>query len=200
MFGGVDMAKFTGELQEAPIEPNNTGAMPSFVIGFSSLKMAIGGARSNARSPCNGPPRMPAVQDLTPFNGLKISLLDSGNPGIGIPAASIKKMAKGLGTTFSERDGLGLVDCNLVNSQSMLTFGFNQDKIKINVPLDTIVVPQRFVNKTGCALPIFPSQGLPSLGFPFLQSAYVVFDMDKQRLLLAQAKLNVTESNIKEFP
>ncbi|KND91135.1 putative aspartic-type endopeptidase opsB [Tolypocladium ophioglossoides CBS 100239] len=200
VFGGVDTTKFTGQLQETRIERSNDGALPSFVIQFSSLKMVMGGARSSVPSPCDGPPRMPAVQDLAPRNGLGFSLLDSGNPGIGIPAASIEIMAKVLRTTFSQRDGLGLVDCNLLNNRSMLTFGFNQDKIKIDMPLDTIVVPARFVKGTGCALPIFPSQDTASLGFPFLQSVYVVFDMDKERLLLAQAKLNVTESNIKEFP
>lgn len=110
-------------------------------------------------------------------------------------------MAKALGATFSKQNGMGPIDCSLATNKTKLVFGFNQDKAKIQVPLDLLVVPSALTNNVpGCKLPIGPSQDIASLGSPFLQAAYVVFDMDQRQLLFAQGILNATGSSIEEMP
>ncbi|KAM0287782.1 hypothetical protein ACHAQH_000314 [Verticillium albo-atrum] len=204
IYGGIDTAKFEGQLQEVPIEQTNDGAIPSFVINFSSMSMETGGNnnRTNSSSPARGL-RTAATTNLTPQDGLPVTLIDTGAPSILLPAASMQMLAKALGTTFSEQDGLGLVDCQKLTADSAMVFRFNNDAITIRAPMDTLVVPQEFLldaQPGRCALPIFPSQDTAVMGLPALQSAYVVFDMDNRKLLMAQAKLNVTESSIREYP
>lgn len=55
-----------------------------------------------------------------------------------------------------------------------------------------------------CQLALAPVQGngptdIPVLGAPALQSMYVVFDMDSKALMIAQAKMNETRTDIREY-
>ncbi|KAH0594076.1 hypothetical protein MHUMG1_08400 [Metarhizium humberi] len=55
-----------------------------------------------------------------------------------------------------------------------------------------------------CQLALAPVQGngptdIPVLGAPALQSMYVVFDMDSKALMIAQAKMNETGTDIREY-
>lgn len=55
-----------------------------------------------------------------------------------------------------------------------------------------------------CQLALAPVQGngptdIPVLGAPALQSMYVVFDMDSKALMIAQAKMNETTTDIREY-
>ncbi|EEY20031.1 aspartic protease [Verticillium alfalfae VaMs.102] len=208
IYGGIDTAKFEGQLQEVPLERTNDGALPSFVINFSSVSMETGisgGNGKNSSSPTNnGAPRTAAATtDLTPRDGLPVALMDTGAPSILLPAPSMQMLATALGTTFSEQDGLGLIDCQKLTADSAMVFRFNNDAITIRAPMDTLVVPQELVQDARpgqCVLPVFPSQDTAVMGLPMLQSAYVVFDMDGEKLLMAQAKFNVTESSLREYP
>ncbi|KAM0330057.1 hypothetical protein ACHAQA_004228 [Verticillium albo-atrum] len=203
IYGGIDTAKFEGQLQEVPIEATNDGTFPSFVIQFSSLSMETGGANpSNSSSPANGAPGAATTTNLTPQEGLPVSLMDTGAPTILLPAASMQLLATALGTTFTQQDGLGLIDCQKLNRDTAMVFRFNNDAIAIRAPMDTLIVPQELVRDAApgqCVLPIFPGEDTAVMGLPMLQSAYVVFDMENRRLMMAQAKFNVTESNIQEY-
>ncbi|EFY87387.1 hypothetical protein J3459_015725 [Metarhizium acridum] len=55
-----------------------------------------------------------------------------------------------------------------------------------------------------CELALAPVEGdgptdIPVLGAPALQSMYVVFDMDSKALMIAQAKMNETKTDIREY-
>jgi hypothetical protein len=52
---------------------------------------------------------------------------------------------------------------------------------------------------TQCFLLMFPSDGddTASLGAPFMQEAYIVFDLDRRRMLMAEADMDATGSNLK---
>lgn len=41
-FGGIDRSKFEGELKEVPLERNNNGEVPEFVVKMSSVKLVLG--------------------------------------------------------------------------------------------------------------------------------------------------------------
>ncbi|KAJ6442753.1 ferric-chelate reductase [Purpureocillium lavendulum] len=128
-------------------------------------------------------------------------LLDTGGGAIDIFPSVVQGMAKALRTTFTEKDGLGNIDCDHLNSQTFLSFGFGGGKVDIQVPLDTLSIPSEAFNERPgtCYLPVYPSDELMIVGQSMLQSAYVVFDIEQKRVLMAPAKVNVTESDCTPF-
>ncbi|KAH7401266.1 hypothetical protein BKA66DRAFT_604531 [Pyrenochaeta sp. MPI-SDFR-AT-0127] len=138
-FGGIDTAKFTGQLQEAPLVPANNGQIPSFVVDFSSIELS---GDQNASSNVN------SVQ-LTPNDGLPPVLLDTGNPLVSIPEESAQGLARALGTTFDVQNGFGAVPCNIGNQGQKVTFGFNRNQAKVSVPLEMLLVPSTTVGLNG---------------------------------------------------
>lgn len=180
IFGGVDYAKFSGQLKKAPLTSSG------FVIQFSSLTLVPGPDGSDAK------PVSVSGSSLPP------ALIDSGNPGLSIPADLIHALASTLRAPSGQRVQ---VPCN--NGAAKLVFGFHQDSIKIEVPLQMLILPAegRSTGSSQCLLAIEPgSPRQASLGAPFLQAAYVVFDAGARELMLAQAVLNATSSDIREYP
>lgn len=202
-FGGVDTAKFQGDLKAAPLVRDNLGQLPSFVVDFSSVTLSSGNSTGQGRQRRQ---RNRNTVDLAPRNGLDVALIDSGAPSVDLPAASVRSLAKALDTTFNEDDGsLGNVPCSLGQQGMSLSFGFNNDNAKVQVPLELMMLPAQSTGAgqaeggADCFLPVFATDDLATLGAPFMQAAYIVFDMDDQRLLMAQAVLNATESNVQEY-
>lgn len=194
-FGGVDKAKFNGELQAVPLLANDQGEFPEFVVGFSSVAVAGGNGQQ-------GGLQRRASGNL--LNGTQPALLDTGNPELDLPADTVRALAQTLGVeTTNDQDAvlLGNIPCNLA-SMSMV-FGFDNDATKINVPLDLLMVPGDSPGQ--CAIPSIiglengVGGGLVSLGNPFLQAGYAVFDSEGRKIMLGQAVMNVTESNLVEY-
>lgn len=183
--------------------PDNDGRLSSFVVDFSS--MAVSGASSAARGRERGQSKKNSI-DLSPKDGLSVVLIDSGAPSLDLPAASMRTLAKALGTSFNQDGSLGNVPCDLNNRNMSLSFGFNNNKASIQVPLEMMLLPASTSAAGGggagegqCSLPLFATYDLVTLGAPFMQAAYIVFDMDNKQLLMAQAVMNATESNVQEF-
>jgi hypothetical protein len=179
-------------LKEAPVIKTRDGKpVPAFLIQFSSLYY-IPDNKSSA-STQNGFISSPVnLVDYSP----QPALLDSGNPEILIPLSSVWALARALNIISGQ---LLRVPCNM--GEAKLVFGFNNDLAKIEVPLNMLLLPLAGVT-TGnnqCFLPIHGTAGEVSLGAPFLQAAYVVFDAGASKVMLAQAIANVTESNIREY-
>lgn len=191
----MDRAKFNGELQAVPLLANDQGQFPEFVVNFTSVTLvgATGqSAGANASSSAN------LLSETRP------ALLDTGNPELDVPVDTVRAMAQTLGVeTRTEKDAvlLGDVPCSLA-SMSMV-FGFDNDATKINVPLDILMTPGPSVGQ--CSIPSIIGLengvvgGLTSLGNPFLQASYAVFDSEGKKILLGQAKLNVTESDLVKY-
>lgn len=194
-FGGVDKAKFNGDLQAVPLLANDQGQFPEFVVNFSSLTLVEGAGQNgtaNQVSPAN------LLNETLP------TLLDTGNPELDLPTDTVRAMAQALGVeTRTDKNAilLGDVPCSLA-SMSMV-FGFDNDATKINVPLDLLMTSGTTAGK--CSIPsIIGVQngvvgGLTSLGNPFLQASYAVFDSEGKKILLGQAIMNVTESDLVEY-
>jgi hypothetical protein len=191
-FGGIDAAKMQGELQNAgKLLLNDNGVAAQFVIDFSSMAMTNGASSSSGQD-----------TDLSPRGGLPPALIDTGNPGLNIPSASIRALAMAVGTQFDEQAGqLGSVSCDLGSNGESLSFGFNNNQAKVSTPLAAMLVRDSSSGRTECYLPVFPSDGddTASLGAPFMQGAYIVFDLDQKRILMANANVNSTESNLQEL-
>ncbi|KAG9190973.1 hypothetical protein G6011_09061 [Alternaria panax] len=189
VFGGVDTAKFRAPLQDAgSLLLNNNGVASQFVIDFSSMQL-VGGNSSSSKSNV----------DLSPRGGLPPVLIDTGNPALNVPSASLRAMAMAVGTTFDDQTGqLGSVPCDLGSRGESLSFGFNNDQAKVSTPLFAMLVRDTSSGTTRCFLPMFPSDGddTASLGAPFMQGAYIVFDLDQKRIMMANANINTTDSSL----
>ncbi|KAH6875838.1 aspartic protease [Alternaria rosae] len=189
VFGGIDTAKFKGQLQDAgSFLLNNNGVASKFVINWSSMQL-VGGDSSLSGSNV----------DLAPRGGLPPVLIDTGNPSLNVPSASLRAIAMAVGTTFDEQAGrLGSVPCDLGSRGESLSFGFNNNRAKVSTPLATMLLRDSSSRASRCYLPMFPSDGddTASLGAPFMQGAYIVFDLDQKNILMAEAKMNATGSNL----
>ncbi|KAF9701605.1 hypothetical protein EKO04_000883 [Ascochyta lentis] len=190
-FGGVDTAKFQGKFQAAPLLNSNDGSLPSFVVDFSSIKLVSGNDTADAGQDI----------DLAPQRGMSgaVTLIDSGNPTVLVATQSVMALSKALGTKFDTVTGkVGNVPCSMAQQGMSMSFGFNADQVKIQVPLELMMTPDPASGD--CTLPIFATDDeLTSLGSPFMQAAYIVFDMDQKQLLMAPAVMNVTDSNLVEL-
>ena len=85
-----------------------------------------------------------------------LTLIDTGGVDIVIPRTAIIKVAEALSTTFSDKDGLGLVDCETISdAQNTLVLGFNQNKTMVSIPLDRMRLSNDLMTeddaKTVCA-------------------------------------------------
>lgn len=191
----MDKAKFSGELKSVPLLPNDQGEFPQFVVGLSSVTVTGGNGQQV------GPQRR-APRNL--LNDTQPALLDTGNPELDLPADTVRGLAQTLGVeTRIDQDAvlLGNVPCSLA-SMSM-AFGFDNDATMINVPLDLLMVPGDIPGQ--CSIPSViglengVGGGLTSLGNPFLQATYAVFDSEGEKILLRQAIMNVKETNLVEY-
>ena len=106
--------------------------------------------------------------------------------------------------------GAVVVPCSLANRNGSLNYGFGgAGGPVISVAVSQLVLPltlpngqiPRYTNGAEvCQLGIQGAGNLPVLfGDTFLRSAYVVYDLDNNRIALAQTDFNSTESNVVAF-
>ncbi|KAK8008835.1 aspartic-type endopeptidase [Apiospora marii] len=207
LFGGIDKAKFTGELLAVPLVPNSATQSSSFYfVTLDTFSMTFGNGTSS--EPFSGAPR--AV------------LLDSGATLTYLANSTVQRLYKALNNTVFEdgsqvtQDGeLAFVNCDLLDHESPLskaTFDFRfggPNGPLIRVPLNQMIIDMRpygaeHPREKACMFGIVPNSDPESeiyiLGDSFLRSAYVVYDLANNQLALAQAKPNVTdESDVVEF-
>ncbi|KAG8424704.1 hypothetical protein J3458_001476 [Metarhizium acridum] len=188
VFGGIDGTKYAGRLQTVPIEPDNSGRISGFVVRLSSVQLSMSGPRGGQR---NGRPqnRQSTVMDLGLGRSEGFTSVNTGTPFIVIPSGSMENLARALDTTFSEKDGLGLVNCQLASGNSSLIFGFNQGQTMLSVTLARTVISKEIskTSQTGsCALAIAQLM-INVMGYPFMSAVNTVFDRDSERMMFAQA-------------
>lgn len=207
LFGGIDKAKFTGELRAVPLVPNSaTQSYSSYYVTLDTFSMTFGNGTSSA--PFSRAPR--AV------------LLDSGATLTYLPNSTVQRLYEALGTPVIEdgsqvaQDGeLAWVDCGLLDHENPLTkatfdfrFGGPYGPL-IRVSLSQMIIDmRRYVvepkDDNACLFGIVPNADPQDetyiLGDSFLRSAYVVYDLANNQVALAQAQPNVTDkSDVVEF-
>lgn len=208
LFGGVDTEKFIGGLAVIPILPDaQTQNFTSFTVGMTAVSFAFP----------NGTTHNASLQ-----GGSLDAVLDSGTTLSYFPDDVATPLFDALGAyTYSSLGSVGLtmVECSLATSGLNMTFRFN-DSVSVVVPADEIVI-DAFGPVNGAIPPEIPLQNpclfgiqnsgdsLPSegarqidfalLGDTFLRSAYVVYDLDRNEIGLAQANLNSSDTNVQEL-
>ena len=193
LFGGVDTAKYHGDLVVLPVQANN-GAYRDFTVVLSSVSVLD----------CSG-----AVQ-YTQTNLALPAILDSGTTNAYLPDNVLNPILGGVGV-INDREYGPIVPCSLANSPATLSFGFGGNGGQtISVSLGELVAPiynedgvqPEFRDGAGtiCSWGLMSSGTGPILlGDSFLRSAYVVYDSDNNQIGMAQTNFNATDTNVVEI-
>lgn len=197
LFGGIDTAKYTGNLMSVNVYPSTRGSsqITSFTVAFTSLS-----ATSSS-----------GTDQLTSPTFAEAAILDSGTTITLLPDNLAQMVFEELGATFEQSLGAVVVPCNLANANGSINFGFGGvGGPVISVGVKELVTPLVLTSgrvptykngETACQLGIQPAGDLPVLfGDTFLRSAYAVYDLVNNRIALANTDFNATGSNVVAFP
>jgi hypothetical protein len=193
LFGGIDTAQYTGNLISVQVYPTD-GVFQSFTVAFTSLS-----ATSSS-----------GTDQLTPSNYAEPAILDSGTTITLLPDDIAQSLFDDLGAEMDQELGAVVVPCALANKNGSITYGFGGvGGPSISVEVSQLVLPLASFNgrvpqfnngEEACQLGIQAAGDLPTLfGDTFLRSAYVVYDLDNNRIALAQTDFNATGSNVVPF-
>ena len=181
----MDTDKYQGDLISAPLVPQaGQTQIDAMNVELTSIGLTDG-------------------QKTTSLDtNVHLAILDSGTSLIVMPTAVADMFVKEMGGVTIR--GSSFVACNVETATATFDFQFGgSNGPKVSVPVSEMVQPQvenqTFDDKTpACALGIqSQDQDFLVLGDVFLRSAYVVYNLESQTVALANAKFNVTTSNIK---
>ncbi|GAB1215028.1 hypothetical protein ATERTT37_004210 [Aspergillus terreus] len=185
LFGGVNKAKYHGELQTLPVQPVN-GGYSELLIALTAVSIKSDSDSQNYTSDA-----LPAAV-----------LLDSGSSLTYLPNSIVEEIYNNLGVVYESSSGVGFVKCSLAESSVKLSYTFSSPTI--NVGIDELVIDAgdiRFRNgDRACIFGIAPAGSSTAvLGDTFLRSAYVVYDLANNEISLANTNFNSTDDDIVEI-
>lgn len=183
LFGGVDHAKYSGELTKLPVLRNPTEDKPhELTIALTSLKMNSNGKTQELLDVAHG------------------AVLDSGTSLSYFSQEMVDTIAQAFNASYEPRDGEYVTACNLTGS---LDFDFAGAIISVDfsqmlLPLLRNKQPVYFNNgQAACSIGVAATESEHVvLGNTFLQSAYVVYDLQNHEIALGQCVYNSTDSDI----
>jgi hypothetical protein len=175
LFGGINTAKFQGELYTLPIIPEN-GVYAEFVIALTDI--GANGEKTNI-----------AANESIPV------LLDSGSSLMYLPDAIADTIFTAVNAQYSEDQGAAFVDCALRYAEGSIDFTFTGPTISVKLD-ELVIVAGIDRGEPVCILGIAPAgSSTPVLGDTFLRSAYVVYDIEHNEISLAPTNFNVTNTD-----
>jgi len=184
LFGGVDTAKYSGELATLPIIQEDNMYV-EMVIAMSGVTLVANNANTTVLS------------KSTPV------LLDSGSTLSYLPVDMSGDIYKALGVDFSEQYDQPFCSCSLANTSATIDFEFSGRVI--SVPISEMVLEGGISDELDCAFGIVaqPDEGEVgtsyTLGDTFIRSAYIVYDIANNQISLAQTNFAPSGSNILEI-
>ncbi|KAK8064630.1 hypothetical protein PG994_007268 [Apiospora phragmitis] len=199
LFGGVDTAKYEGDLSVINIQKDSqTNAFTSFIVSMTSL---------TANSP-SGSDSLTTRQFPIPV------VLDSGTTLSYLPTDLAVQVWKEVGAVWDTHTQMAFVPCGMENSKGTFEFGFaGPNGPKISVDMTELVldigegsdVPKfqsgQYKGQSICQFGIQNFTSEPFLlGDTFLRSAYVVYDLENNQIGMAKTDFNSTQTNIVAFP
>lgn len=191
LFGGVNTAKYHGQLQTLPILKAGS-EYAEFIIAMTGVSITNNGQKTSLKS----------IGKSSPV------LLDSGSSLTYLPDTLTKDLFNQVGAQYDSQQQAAYVPCSLMNNASTLDFAFSSSTI--SVAMNELVLSAgpnsdgsalTFDNGTpACLFGISPSgQSTSVLGDTFLRSAYVVYDLANNQIALAQTNFNSTQDSILEI-
>ncbi|KAF2217186.1 hypothetical protein CERZMDRAFT_108979 [Cercospora zeae-maydis SCOH1-5] len=182
LFGGVNTEKYQGELETFPIVPSSDGV-------YRQVTIALQGVGRNGDD-----------SSIASLSDLDVHL-DTGASLTYLPDDLTTKIYDAVGAQYSRTEQVAFIDCDRADDRETLDFKFNDQKT-IQVPMNELVI--RYTQEI-CVFGIVPSgdssfeESYYILGDTFLRSAYVVYDLAKNEISLAQTVFNSTDDNIIEL-
>ncbi|KAK7207101.1 aspartic peptidase domain-containing protein [Myxozyma melibiosi] len=189
LFGGIDRAKYEGDMVELPFQLQ--GILPvftKFLVNLGSIKFSSGS------------------KTVTVGNVNSVALLDSGTSMTYLPNEILDYLVSDLHlASYDKKLDAIVAPCSARDRTDTLDFGF--EGLTIHVPMRDLYYPEWNDDGTPmtdadgdqiCWFRVLSTDlsGGVVLGDSFLASAYVVYDLDNNVAGVAQAKANVTESDI----
>ncbi|KAI9369661.1 aspartic peptidase domain-containing protein [Aspergillus egyptiacus] len=195
LFGGINKAHYTGDLQTLPVVPINGNYIHLWLtltgLGVESASDEIEKTYDHHELPV-------------------VVLLDSGATISYLPADIVTQIYSDLDVHFLQGEQIGIVPCDtyLIDREDYnITFSFSG--LTIRVPLRELVLQDAMYyhgdtldidGGDSCIFGLAPSVDFfPILGDSFLRSAYVVFDLDNNEISMAQANYNPGDDHILEI-
>ncbi|KAK7207105.1 aspartic peptidase domain-containing protein [Myxozyma melibiosi] len=187
LFGGIDRAKYEGDMVEVPFQlQGNMTVYTSFWVTLESMKFSSGN------------------KTVTVGNVNSNVVLDSGTSHAYLPSQIVDYLINDLNlASYDEENDVYMAPCSARDRTDTLDFGF--EGVTIRVPMRDLYLPSgdstaKYANgEEICMFRVMSSEqsdGISLLGDAFLSSAYVVYDLDNNIAGMAQAKVNVAESDI----
>lgn len=211
LFGAIDSKKYIGDLAILELSPESssgTNNVTSFNVHISGFDL------KNAKG--NKPVNLPNLDSM--------AILDSGSTISLLPDDQVQELWDEFNVVTSKDTLTPYIDCAYRGDKGKgYVFEFVFDGKTIQVPIDEMVIDayadvqalfkQYLIRNKGltevsdwdsvCMFGIgstadfdIDTDKFTLLGDTFLRSAYVVYDLDNERLAIAQANLNSTDSNI----
>lgn len=189
MFGGIDNAKFEGNLTILPLQASSNGVVDSFTVTFAGVNITGAGGREVYSAETNAP-----------------VILDSGTTLTYLPDDIANAIAEGVGAITNKAYGV-VVPCDLAQTAGRFQFQFgntnngpiiNAEISQFVIPFPSDVASPKFRNgQTACRWGIRPSGDNPNLfGDTFLRSAYVVYNLEGSEIGIGQTVFNATNEEI----
>ncbi|KAI0969254.1 aspartic-type endopeptidase [Xylaria arbuscula] len=188
LFGGVDTAQYTGDLQTLPIQANG-GVYSEFLITLTALTLG---------------------NTTVAENQALAVLLDSGSSLTYLPDELVDIIYEQVDAQYDSSAGAAYVPCSLASNTSLSTLDFTFSSPTISVDMGELVLdlvtsnggrPTFNDGTEACLFGVAPAgDGTNVLGDTFLRSAYVVYDIDNNQISLAQTKFNASTSAVQEIP
>ena len=186
--GGIDHAKYTGELVALPLQGDTTGEK-TYNCDVTVTNITFTDETG-------------ATTQLSPDGLANPMSLDSGTPDVWLDQSTFTQLATGFGAVGNE---FGFwVPCSFREGKGTLNIGLGgENGITVHVPMSEMFGYQGYDSSSfddesgGCSFnfnPI-PSTSGGMLGDSFLRSAYVAFDMDNQIAAVAKAAFNKLDSS-----
>lgn len=206
LFGGVDTAKYTGQLQTIPIQ-KVFDQYAEFIITLTGVDLVNNGNNQSMTT------------DLP-----TAVILDSGSSLAYLPDDLTSAIYSAFEVEYDQSQGAGVCSCSLADENITLDFTFTSPTISI--PINELVINPNAGSTTNdpsgtgdrenpnnqnsgqnggnggsqCIFGIAPAEGSTAvLGDTFLRSAYVVYDLANNEISLAQTDFNATDSNVSEI-
>ncbi|KAH3685722.1 hypothetical protein WICPIJ_003322 [Wickerhamomyces pijperi] len=173
LFGGVDHAKYSGNLQIVDLVNtlSSEGYTNPVQFDISITGLDVAGTQIFSSGGYTG-------------------LLDSGTTYSYFPSGLVATIASAAGATLDSASGYYIMDCDASDKYFVFQFG----SASVEVPFSNLL--QSVSGAPECILTVLPRSSEEFiLGSTFLMSAYVVYDLDNYQVALGQA-ISTSDSDI----
>ncbi|KAJ5222409.1 uncharacterized protein N7469_008649 [Penicillium citrinum] len=183
LFGGVNKARYQGELQTVPV----------LKVYDRYLSLAIALTDISIKS---------SKETNSYSTGLPLAVsLDNGSPLITLPKELVDPIYKEVGAGYSEKAKWPYIPCKMSEADYNVTFSFSG--AKVTMPLSELVFDNYSADgfaEDDCIFGIsYSEEGVNLMGDPFLRGAYVVYDLGNNEISLANTDFDGGDDDIHEI-